>query len=1136
MTKETLFAQALAKSPEERSAFLDEACDGDLELRERIEQLLDAHGEPLGSPPQSAAEDFDATLAMSGSPSNASEATPPQEYDFDATLPQNSAPPSSDPVSIVMKGAEDSLSTLGADPDAAVPFIFGQRIAQGGMGAILEASDQKLGRTIAAKVMLSTGVTNTDDQKRFVQEAAVLGKLEHPNIVPIHDLGRDSESQLYYTMKMVQGRTLQDIIDDLQAKDAEVLAHYTLERLLTIFRKICDAMAFAHSRKIIHRDLKPENIMVGEFGEVLVMDWGLSKVLDGSAEIPVAMRGDGSDAGTGSFTATLQGSVMGTPKYMSPEQAMGEIDELDERSDIFSLGGVLYAILTLHPPVEGKTLEEVLDKVSRASISPPTKYGTTARNSSKQKKGAVLEAKAIKPLPHIREGQVPAALSAVAMKALSLKKKDRYQEVADVSSDIEKYQNGFATSAEKAGLGTQLKLLIKRNKGIFTTAAAAWLLITALAVWFVLSVQSKERETRKAFAQASVSLADAALREGNGPAMQAALADVPVTLRDSTWHYLQNQSDTTIAKIDMGYPIYGIAAHPRLPHVFALAGQNRKISMVNVATGVRLLEFEVDLPSNQELVIAFSPDGERVAIGPGKTGAGIAIHNARDGKRLLAWDTGKCFDLEFSSDGKSLVHAQIEPGVVNLWDATSGQLRWEYSSGRNEVTKVAFTADGSGVIAKTHPAGLFRINADDGSIAWQNMSVSGRSLAVNSDVSRLVVGMVGGIARCVDPASGEILYEFRVNSRFLPRSDHLVYSGDRFGTVSTRTDGRISVEFWNAATGNFTQRLLGGNGAATRAAVHSLSGELIVAGSRLFVWDLAGDPEWIFLGPPNSSLAFWGDDETIFMSGTHLGRGLLSLEETDATHLWKPSQSFYGPPSVSANGSLAVNSDIGCLLLRRNEDQVEEIGNVRDERKYSNAELLRLSPRGDTLASVYRRRGQITVIDSVSGDEPVQLYRTGIFRFNDLGWIDDKHLLGLVIANADRGSPESEERIVKWDVTSGEIIKSTAIPTATNVLVVAPDGRRFAEAGADKKVRIRDTDTLAVLREFRAHDDDITAMAWHPHQPVLATGSADLAIRLWDLETGEQIDELRGPYAAPRSLAFSPGGSRLACTSNDNFS
>ena len=173
-----------------------------------------------------------------------------------------------------------------------MPYVFRNEIARGGMGSILlEADDCKLGRTVAVKIILSELSADHAQRQRFVQEAAVLAKLAHPNIVPVYDIGRDEEGQLYYSMKLVKGRTLQAILTDLRKEASETLRQYTLAHLLTIFRKVCDAMAFAHSKGIIHRDLKPENIMVGEFGEVLVMDWGLAKVVPGSSFLVLGCDG-----------------------------------------------------------------------------------------------------------------------------------------------------------------------------------------------------------------------------------------------------------------------------------------------------------------------------------------------------------------------------------------------------------------------------------------------------------------------------------------------------------------------------------------------------------------------------------------------------------------------------------------------------------------------------------------------------------------------------------------------------------------------------------------------------------------------------------------------------------------------------
>jgi len=317
-------------------------------------------------------------------------------------------------------------------------------------------------------------------------------------------------------MKFVKGRTLKDVLKGIAANDTATVKDFPLSRLLTIFQKVCDAVAYAHSRRVIHRDLKPENIMVGAFGEVLVMDWGLAKILPKRSAKRIAHGAKRTEPKAPAYHVesarqedgtekTMSGAILGTPGYMAPEQAMGTIELLDERTDIYALGAILYSILTLRPPVEGKNLMDFLQKVTTGEIPHPSTHHAKARTSKTGRAAAVgTENKAAEsPAPattsvapyrlvHLPGQRVPESLAAVAMKALSLAPENRYGSVADVQKEIEAYQNGFATGAEEARAWKQFLLLVRRNRAVFSTLAAMLLiLITAMAAYTRVNVRER---------------------------------------------------------------------------------------------------------------------------------------------------------------------------------------------------------------------------------------------------------------------------------------------------------------------------------------------------------------------------------------------------------------------------------------------------------------------------------------------------------------------------------------------------------------------------------------------------------------------------------------------------------------------
>ena len=339
------------------------------------------------------------------------------------------------------------------------------RLGTGAFGVVYAAHDSALRRMTAIKVLRDTA--DRAAVESFVEEAQIAGQLEHPNIVPVYELGEDDHGRPYMSMKLVSGETLGEIITRCRKqRRRSTLADLMEDGRLQAIRKVCDALAYAHSRGVIHRDLKPDNVMVGSFGEVLVMDWGLARPIN-APDRPPSPVSTTVRAARGS-NLTRQGDIIGTPLYMSPEQAMGEIAHLDERTDIFALGATLYEALTTIPPWSARTSNEVLENARRCRAIPPRRRSPALG--------------------------IPRELDAIARKAMAPDPEDRYQRVDQMAADIDAFLATRPGLAWKDGLPVRLAKWARRNPGWAFGGGVATIAMLLLALGITIAVRTLEAE------------------------------------------------------------------------------------------------------------------------------------------------------------------------------------------------------------------------------------------------------------------------------------------------------------------------------------------------------------------------------------------------------------------------------------------------------------------------------------------------------------------------------------------------------------------------------------------------------------------------------------------------------------------
>ncbi len=474
------------ESEAERALFLDQVCGADEQLRTRIETLIDHDGphgtvsdDQMGSKELSGSLDtfqFEDSQAMNDTTSPCDT----QEYPANPGLEETTPPPSETPSS------PDAQSSL--IPTQAGRYQILAEVARGGMGAVLLAHDPELDRKLAVKIMLVNSPQNLDLERRFLEESNITAGLQHPGIPPVHDRGRLSDGCAFFAMKLIEGQTLGELL--AQRKDRQ----QDLPLYLGIFKQICQTIGFAHSRDILHRDIKPLNIMVGSFGEVQVMDWGLAKNVNSPSpagnttpqpptplhelaeNATLEFSEDPTQQRPGQHLKTQMGTILGTPAYMAPEQARGEIIRVDKRGDVFGLGSILCEILTGKPTFLDK---RALDRVRKSAAGDLSDAYRRLDHCGADQELIQLAKTCLDPDPAKRPSDAGKIAEAISIYEQNVQNKLHEAEISRAESEIK------AAEEEKRYLVETQKRKAERQRNRLLLSLAATLLLFTIGGSFV---------------------------------------------------------------------------------------------------------------------------------------------------------------------------------------------------------------------------------------------------------------------------------------------------------------------------------------------------------------------------------------------------------------------------------------------------------------------------------------------------------------------------------------------------------------------------------------------------------------------------------------------------------------------------
>jgi WD40 repeat protein/serine/threonine protein kinase len=974
-------------------------------------------------------------------------------------------------------------------------------VARGGLGRIIRAQDRRLHRSVALKELLrSESLT----EERFLREALLTAKLEHPSIVPIHDLGLTAEGKPYYAMKLIDGKSFDKIIEEKTSLEARL-------SLLPHVIDACQALAYAHSKRIIHRDLKPQNILVGSFGETVVVDWGLAKEIVESGKLtvdsaqkeksnlplstplrlPLPLSTIHSQLSTppSPTELTQEGAIMGTPAYMPPEQAKGEI--VDERADVYSLGTILYHVLTGEPPYTGRNSKSILLNLLRQAPTP-------------------LEE---------RQPLVPKDLLAIVQKAMARSKDERYASAAQLAADLKSFQTGQIVGAYQYSTREKALRWLKRNRII---VGAAFAVMVAAMSAFVIVIQNqgfltKELITTKKQRKLAEDREQEASEQRNAAQQRESLAN---TRADEA---LLSQARLSLERA----PWRSLELLSHLSEDFDRYNAVRVIAADALSRGLpKILRGHTAAVSN----IAFSPDGKLLASSSTDLtvrlwaipGAGV-----QSGELLQTFrgHNETPSDIEFSPDGLSLASCDSE-GAIWLWNlktntgrALKGHTSYVnnivfspdskklYSGSADKTIRIWDLASGESEVLQGNPSGITLIF----------LSPDGKTLASVDywGTALWVWDLATQTHQAIDSPISSL------TSAFSPQGEFLAFGNQSEG-----------LSLWSIK--DKTTRILQSTEAVANHTLYDLAfspdGKKIAAldsGHQLKLWDVeSGEPQKIALSAnvslfTGASLMFSSDGAKLAFLGKEGSINLLTLKdgtiETIRAHEGAAIRVQFSPDGKL----LASAGQDGVIQIR----DISASTNLVIEEHAGEADTVAFSPDGALIASGEDKN--IRLWEPKTGASQVLEGHTGAIV--DVRFSPNGEFLA---------SSSQDKTVHIWNLKSMTSVAFESFGvdrfSALDCLSFSPDSSLLAFAGDDKLLRLwkKSEGSWVALKPLEGHQSIVRNLSFSPDSAYLLTAGYDHTARLWNLSTGES-QSLTGHTAVVQDARFSPDGRLIATGSSD---